>query len=172
MAPVGVSAKDRDRFARARSRGEARAADPSAVVDAAYDADHDAFSLTFRNGGSMMIPRRMIAGLDHASDSVLRSVTISPAGDALSWRSADVDVFVPGLVERTFGTRLFAAATGRRGGRRRSKAKAAAARLNGAKGGRPRKRMPASGHKPERTIRALSRVRTCTATVRGSPDRR
>jgi hypothetical protein len=42
-----------------------------------------------------------------------------------------------------FGTRLFAAATGRRGGRRKSKAKAVAAKANGAKGGRPRKRLSA-----------------------------
>jgi hypothetical protein len=55
-------------------------------------------------------------------------------------RSVDVDVYVPGLIERTFGPRLLAAAAGRRGGRRKSKAKAAAARANGAKGGRPRKR--------------------------------
>jgi hypothetical protein len=55
----------------------------------------------------------------------------------------DVDVYVPGLVERTFGSRLFAAATGRGGGRTRSKAKAAAAKANGAKGGRPRKRLSA-----------------------------
>jgi hypothetical protein len=55
----------------------------------------------------------------------------------------DVDVYVPGLVERAFGSRLFAAATGRRGGRRKSKAKADAARTNGAKGGRPRKRASA-----------------------------
>jgi hypothetical protein len=138
---AAVTPKERDRFARARAKGEARATDPSAVVDAAYDADHDAFNLTFRNGGSMTIPRRLIPGLEREPDSVLHAVTISPAGDALSWRSADVDVYVPGLVERTFGTRLLAAATGRRGGRRRSKAKAAAARLNGAKGGRPRKRL-------------------------------
>ena len=143
MDPAGVTAKDRDRFARARAKGDARAVDPSGAVDVAYDADRDAFSLTFRNGGLITIPRRMILGLEHASDSVLHSVTISPAGDALSWRSLDLDVYVPGLVERTFGARLVAAATGRRGGRRRSKAIAAAARLNGAKGGRPRKRLRA-----------------------------
>ena len=88
----------------------------------------------------MAIPRRMVPGLDRAATSVLQSVSISPAGDALSWRSVEVDVYVPGLIERTFGTRLLAAASGRRGGRRKSKAKAAAARMNGAKGGRPRKR--------------------------------
>ena len=141
MAVAALSARDRERLARARARGEARAADPSGVVDASYDSGRDVFNLTFRNGGSMAIPRRMVPGLDRATTSVLESVSISPAGDALSWRSIDVDVYVPGLIERTFGTRLLAAASGRRGGRRKSKAKAAAARANGAKGGRPRKRL-------------------------------
>lgn len=143
MAAVNVTARDRDRFRRARARGQARAQDPSGVVDAVYDAERDTVNLTFRSGGSMSIPRRMIPGLDRARTSALRSISVSPAGDALSWRSVEVDVYVPGLVERAFGTRLFAAATGRRGGRRRSKAKAVAAKLNGAKGGRPRKQLSA-----------------------------
>jgi len=143
MAVPTLNARDRERFARARARGEVRAADPSGVVDASYDSGRDVFNLTFRSGGSMAIPRRMVPGLDRATTAVLQSVSISPAGDALSWRSVDVDVYMPGLIERTFGTRLLAAASGRRGGRRKSKAKAAAARANGAKGGRPRKRLRA-----------------------------
>jgi len=143
MTTVDATVKDRERFARARAPGEALSQDPSAVVDARYDAVRDTIDLTFRGGGSMMIPRQIIAGLREAPVSSLEAIRVSPAGDALSWPSLDVDVYVPGLVERVFGTRLFAGATGRRGGRRRSKAKAAAARANGAKGGRPRKRLSA-----------------------------
>jgi uncharacterized protein DUF2442 len=87
----------------------------------------------------MLIPRFIVPGLERALASNLEPVVISPAGDALSWPSLDVDIYVRGLVERAFGTRLFAASTGRRGGRRRSKAKATATKTNGAKGGRPRK---------------------------------
>ena len=83
----------------------------------------------------MAIPRAMIPGLESASKSNLEAIEVSPAGDALLWPSLDVDVYIPGLVERAFGTRLFARATGQRGGRRRSKAKAAAARVNGRKRG-------------------------------------
>jgi hypothetical protein len=111
------------------------------VVEARYHGAQDTVTLHFRGGGSMTIPRRIVPGLEDASAPALRSITVSPAGDAVSWPSLDVDVYVPGLVERAFGTRLFARATGQRGGRRRSKAKAAAARANGAKGGRPRKRL-------------------------------
>ena len=143
MPAANVTAKDRERFTRARARGQARAHDPSAVVKAQYDPGRDAFDLRFRGGGTMTIPRQIVPGVDDAPAAALGSITVSPAGDALSWPSLDVDVYVPGLVERAFGTRLFARATGQRGGRRRSKAKAAAARVNGAKGGRPRKRMSA-----------------------------
>jgi hypothetical protein len=138
-----LTSTDRERYARARGRGKARAQDASAVVTATYDADRDGFELTFRGGGAMAIPRKMIPGLQKAPAATLAAVRVSPAGDALRWPSVDVDVYVPGLVERAFGSRLFAAATGRRGGRRRSKAKTEAARANGAKGGRPRKRVTA-----------------------------
>ena len=143
MANQEPTASDRERYPAARDRGQARAKDPSAVVDAHYDQASDAVWLVFRGGGSMTIPRRFIPGLEDQPTSALASVSVSPAGDALLWTSLDADVYVPGLVERAFGHKLFAAASGRRGGRRRSKAKAAASRRNGAKGGRPRKRATA-----------------------------
>ena len=143
MAMTEITGKDRERYAQAHARAKARAEDSSAVVDARYDSEADAIDLRFRSGGSMLIPRRIVPGLGRASGSKVEAIVISPAGDALSWPAPDVDVYVPGLVERAFGTRLFAASTGRRGGRRRSRAKAMAARANGAKGGRPRKRSTA-----------------------------
>jgi hypothetical protein len=113
------------------------------VVDAVYDAAQQEICLGFRSGGTMRIPARFIPELENQPAAALAQLDVSPAGDAISWRALDVDVYVPGLVEHAFGTRLFAAANGRRGGRRRTKAKAAAARVNGAKGGRPRKRATA-----------------------------
>lgn len=143
MASKEPSATDRDRFQAARARGEARAQDASALVEARYDTTSDAVVLTFRGGGSMSIPRGVIPGLKGQPASALAAMTMSPAGDALRWPVIDADVYVPGLVERAFGNRLFAAAAGRRGGTKRTKAKIAAARRNGAKGGRPRKNLSA-----------------------------
>jgi hypothetical protein len=92
----------------------------------------------------MVIPRTLVPGFERVPATDLRaSPVVSPAGDGLSWPALDLDVYVPGLVARAFGTHLFAAATGRLGGRRRTKAKAVAAKLNGAKGGRPRKKLSA-----------------------------
>lgn len=143
MANHEPTASDHDRFQQARAHGEARAQDASALVDARYDRTSDSVLLTFRGGGSMTIPRRVIPDLGRQPASALEAITLSPAGDAVRWPALDVDVYVPGLVERAFGNRLFAAAAGRRGGRRRTKAKIAAARRNGVKGGRPRKRATA-----------------------------
>src|SRR5581483_5202443 len=117
MPNVKMTARDLERFARARQRGAARSEDPSAIVGADYDAARDVIAITFRSGGSMVIPRRMVPGIQKARPSALESIEVSPAGDALSWRALDVDVYVPGLIERAFGNRLFASATGRRGGR-------------------------------------------------------
>lgn len=139
MARIQLTDDDRERYARARAAGMARALNPSAVRDARYDPVRDAIELTFRAGGVMVIPRAFVQGLARASPRTCAALALSPAGDALSWRAKDLDVYIPGLVELAFGTQLFASATGRRGGLTRSKAKAEAARANGAKGGRPRK---------------------------------
>ena len=145
MAVDRLSVSDRDRFAAARAQGRARRRDPSAIVDAKYVTRLGSIALTFRGGGSMLIPRQLIPELARASLSHLRTVSVSPAGDALSWSALDVDVYVPGLVARAFGTRLFAAAAGGPGpgGRRRQLPKAVAIEADGAKRGRPRKRLTA-----------------------------
>src|SRR5436190_6140456 len=135
-------AKDRERLGRARARGVRRARDGSALVGARYNARRDTLELTFKGGGAMVIPRTLVPGLDRVTAD-LETPVVSPAGDALSWPARDLDVYVPGLVTRAFGNHLFAAATGRKGGRRRTKAKTVAAKLNGAKGGRPRKKLSA-----------------------------
>ena len=142
MAVVDLNLTDRERYARARTRGLARSRDASAILDAHYDAGRDAIDLKFRGGGSMMIPRQIIPGLKQTSSSNLNApIRISPAGDALSWPSLDLDIYVPGLVERAFGAHLFVAATGRQGGRTKSGAKGIATKVQGVRGKRPAKRI-------------------------------
>ena len=143
MAKSDLTARDRKRFDRARAQGALRARDGSGVVSARYDARGDTLDLRFRGGGSMVIPRRLVPGLGRLAAADLDPPVVSPAGDALCWPALDLDIYVPGVVARAFGTHLFAAATGRQGGRRRTKPKAVAAKLNGAKGGRPRKKLSA-----------------------------
>ena len=80
-----------------------------------YDRTSKAVILTFGGGASMTIPRGVIPGLEREPASALEAVVLSPAGDALLWPSLGTDVYVPGLVERAFGSRLFAAMAGRHG---------------------------------------------------------
>ena len=143
MAANRITAEDRERFARAREAGQRASHDPSAVTGARYVPRRDAIELMFAGGGTMMIPRQLIPELEGVSSAILASVTLSPAGDALAWRTVDIDLYVPGLVERAFGSRILAASSGRRGGQRTSKAKLAASRANGKKGGRPPKELTA-----------------------------
>ena len=98
MAAIDLTAKDRDRYAQARARGEARANDPSAVVEARYDPWRDRIDLKFAGGGSMTIPRKAVPGLERATAATMESIEVSPAGDALSWPSLDVDIYVPRLI--------------------------------------------------------------------------
>ncbi len=57
------------------------------------------------------------------------------AGFGLHWEALDVDLSVPALMAESFGTKTWMRELARRAG----SVKAAAARVNGAKGGRPKK---------------------------------
>src|ERR1700726_1293431 len=81
MPNADVTASDRERFARARARGQQREQDPSAVVEAQYDATRDAIDLRFRGGGSMSIPRQIVPGLGDVPASALESISVSLAED-------------------------------------------------------------------------------------------
>lgn len=140
MAKSRSRRADRRRFQAARARGVTLLRDAAKLVDASYDIPGEAVVLSFQGGGSMTIPRRVIPGLERQPASALKAITLSHAGDALRWPSIDADVYLPGLIQRAFGSRLFAAAARRRGGRRPTKAKAAA-RQNGARSGRPKRRV-------------------------------
>ena len=86
------------------------------------------------------IPPHLVVVLSDADPADLSAIEISPAGLGLHWPALDADVYVPALLQGVFGSkRWMAAELGAAGGQARSRAKAAAARENGRKGGRPRK---------------------------------
>ena len=103
---------------------------------ARYDAKADRVIVELTNGATFAFPPHLIEGLHDASPAQIAAVQVSGAGFGLHWEALDLDYTVPGLVNGVFGTAKWMAA---RAGRGTSAAKAAAARANGAKGGRPRK---------------------------------
>lgn len=120
----------------AERRGkEAMAAEPRATM-ARYDRQQRRMVVELTNGCTFAFPPSVVQDLENASDVSLGDVSVLGSGYALHWESLDVDFTVPGLLAGIFGTRSYLA---RRAGKASSPAKAAAARKNGAKGGRPRK---------------------------------
>ena len=113
----------------------ARAIEPRAKA-ARYDARRGEIVVKLANGCTFSFPPAMAQGLASATAQQLAGVEILGGGNGLHWESLDVDFSVPGLLNGLFGTAAYMA---RRAGGAKTPAKAAAARANGSKGGRPRK---------------------------------
>ena len=106
-----------------------------------YDPGRQRVIITVRHGIELSIPVQLLEGLSDALPTALAHIEISPTGTGLYWPDLDVDLYVPALLQGLFGTRRWMASLlGQTGGRVRSEAKTRAARANGRKGGRPRKR--------------------------------
>lgn len=103
---------------------------------ARYDRQSDRVIVELTNGCTFTFPPRLTQGLETATAEQLAQVELLGAGSALHWEALDVGLSIPGLMAGLVGTRTYMA---RRAGEARSPAKAAAARANGAKGGRPRR---------------------------------
>lgn len=121
---------------RALARGNAaRLSEPHAAT-ARYDRAIDRIVVELTNGCTFAFPPRLAQGLETATADQLAEVEILGRGSGLHWKALDADLSVPNLLAGLFGTQAYMA---RRAGQATSPAKAAAARTNGAKGGRPRK---------------------------------
>jgi Protein of unknown function (DUF2442) len=109
------------------------------IARAEYERKNDLVTLHFDDGIRVSIPRAKLQGLQGVPSHKVRQIEIVGAGTGLHWPALDVDHYVPGLLNRVFGTSHWMATLGKRGGSSNSEAKASAARLNGRKGGRPRR---------------------------------
>ncbi len=110
------------------------------AVSARYDRRSARIVVDLNTGVQIAFPAHLAEGLADASPADLADIEVSPAGLGLHWPRLDADLYVPALLQGVFGSkRWMAARLGAAGGRARSAAKAAAARENGRKGGRPRK---------------------------------
>ncbi|HEX8127913.1 MAG TPA: DUF2442 domain-containing protein, partial [Pyrinomonadaceae bacterium] len=77
-------------------------------------------------------------GLRNATPEDLAKVEVMPYGLALSWPRLNADLTIAGLLAGIFGTKAWMSELGRKGGSRKTEAKATASRENGRHGGRPR----------------------------------
>ncbi|MRU17106.1 DUF2442 domain-containing protein [Roseovarius sp. A21] len=127
-------------FEAAEARGRAALeAEPRAIA-ARYDRKTGRVTVDLANGCAYVFPADLVQDLNGASPDELASVDVDGMGFNLHWPQLDADVYVPALVAGVFGTKdWMSKAMARQAGRKKSPAKAAASRANGAKGGRPRK---------------------------------
>ncbi|CAN5518496.1 DUF2442 domain-containing protein [soil metagenome] len=120
-------------------RASTESDDPRAIhVD--YRPGLDLLILKMSDGHRLCLPREDLEGLQNASKQDVAQVEILGGGTGLHWPSLDVDLYVPALLHHIYGTRRWMAQLGRRGGTAKSIPKAAAAKANGLKGGRPKRK--------------------------------
>lgn len=123
----------------AEARGRALLTEGPRAAVARYDPATGLLVVDLTNGCTFAFPARRVEELESASDAEIAEVEVAGAGFGLHWPSRDADLSLSGLMHGVFGTKAWMSELARRAGRTTSPAKAAAARANGAKGGRPRK---------------------------------
>ena len=123
--------------ARARTR-RAESSEPHAAR-ASFDRKSREIRIRLTNGGSFAVPVALLDELRKLSDDELATLEVGAAGVGLRWPRLDIDLSVMGLARAVLGSAALMRVAGAVGGAARSRAKAEAARRNGAKGGRPRK---------------------------------
>ena len=127
-------------LARAEARGKAMLASEPRALTARYEASTGRVMLELTNGCSYAFPTVLVQDLQEAGAADLADVWVDGNGFNLHFPALDVDLFVPALVAGIFGTKAWMTRElARAAGSRTSPSKAMAARVNGAKGGRPRK---------------------------------
>ncbi|WP_310630084.1 DUF2442 domain-containing protein [Paraburkholderia sp.] len=137
--PVGNGAIGREQFDAAT-----RAAQESPVAVAArYSRAHHKLEVSFANGVDLAVPIALIQDLrmlePAPTPAQLAEVEIWGGGQSIYFPRLDESVWAPGLLSGVYGTKLWMRDVARQMGSVTSPAKAAAARENGRKGGRPRK---------------------------------
>lgn len=120
----------------ANARGRELAASTPLASKARFDRRSGRIVVELTNGAMFAFRPELAQGLAGADPEALAEIHLSGGGYGLHWPQLDVDLAVPALLAGVFGTARWMAA---QAGRASSPAKAAAARRNGRKGGRPKK---------------------------------
>jgi Protein of unknown function (DUF2442) len=126
-------------FAQAKAASlEADAVEPRAK-SVSFDQCSGLIVIALKNGAFFSFPPDLVQGLRGASAEDLSDIWLDTPGSSVHWDRLDADFSIAGLVAGLFGTKAWMAELGRKGGQVKSQAKAESARINGKKGGRPKK---------------------------------
>jgi Protein of unknown function (DUF2442) len=133
----------KEEIARAKTAAKQANATEVRAESVHYDRSGDLVVIKLKNGAIFSFPPRLAQGLENATPEQLDDVWLSASGSSIHWESLDADFNIPGLVAGIFGTKTWMSELGRKGGQTTSNAKSTAARENGKKGGRPKKKADA-----------------------------
>lgn len=123
----------------ARRRYEARLAIEPLATRVYYDRVGDTIVVEMNNGAALVVPRRLMQGLTNAIPEQLERAQLCGDGTFIDFDELDTQFTVMSLLMGIYGGKKWMSEVASRAGATRSPAKAAAARANGRKGGRPRK---------------------------------
>jgi hypothetical protein len=123
--------------ARVREQSARRSGHRARTVRYARAAERVVIELA--NGVLFAFPVSQVAALRRATAAQLAKVSLDASGASVRWDALDVDLSVAGLLLSAVAPVERRRELAREAGRATSPAKAAAARANGARGGRPRK---------------------------------
>ena len=117
-------------------------ADEPRVISVEYRPGRglDLLILQMSDGHRCVLPREDLQGLQNATREQVAKIEILGQGTGLHWPLLNVDLYVPALLSGIYGTRRWMAEIGRSGGIKTSAAKRRSSRLNGSRGGRPKRR--------------------------------
>jgi hypothetical protein len=144
LMPKWVEKELRANFARASRAGKRASKMEPRASTVVYQPKEHALRIELTNGAAITLPVALIPSLRRATARDIHAVEILGRGGGLHFEGLDLDLSVPGLFSSLFAGPEWLAELGRIGGRKSSAAKAAAARRNGRKGGRPRIRAKAT----------------------------
>lgn len=128
------------------------------ATSARYDHTAERVVLELTNGCLFGFPVRSIPALRAATAPQRAAVEVDGSGGAVRWAALDIDLSVPGLLLAAVSPAERQQHLASLVGKSTSIQKAAAARKNGAKGGRPRKQVVVK--------RAKKAIRKVAASVR------
>ena len=134
-ARVNEAAFERQNELAVREAREADRIEPRAQA-ITYDARRGLIVVELRSGFAFGFPPERVAGLEGALAAKLAMGRVSPSGDGLHWDDLDIHASLTGLMAEALNLGEWAP---RLMGQVKSAAKARAARVNGLKGGRPRR---------------------------------
>jgi hypothetical protein len=124
----------------AKEAGQIADATEPRAISVFFEIKSRRIVIELRDGCAFLFPVDKVQGLAGASEADLSEIVIRAGGEDLHWPRLDWDYGVPDLMQGIFGSRKWMASQmGKAGGSVSSIAKAAAARENGKKGGRPRR---------------------------------